>query len=75
MQLIFFFEFKIVSFRQKECDNHEICRQYTLGSKLKIVEGIVKKKTFVDFCQIYDFWQNLGFFRNSFVGFQNRGKQ
>ena len=49
-QFFFFSEFKILSFRQKESDNHKIDRQYTLGSKLRIRRrNCHKNQTFVDF--------------------------
>ena len=57
---IFFFEFKILSFRQKETDKHKIRRQYALELKLKICQKNCQKKQqylliFDDFGKIFNF--------------------
>ena len=72
----FFFEFKILSFRQKDSENHKILRQNTLESKLKICRRNCHKNQhlliFDDFGKIFDFGQ---FFEAHLWGFKIVGNR
>ena len=65
---LFFFKFKILSFREQDSYHHKIHRKYTLESKLKICRRDCYKNQPICWF-FYDFGKNVRFFFCQHFGF------